>query len=40
MALLEPDQPYGWHDGGASWRDVKVAALLALTIGLAVFLLL
>jgi hypothetical protein len=39
MALLEPDQPYGWHDGHATWREIKVAVALALTVALAAILL-
>jgi len=39
MALLEPDQPYDWHDGRATWREIKVAVVLALTIALAAILL-
>jgi hypothetical protein len=39
MTLLDPDHTYGWHDDGASWREIKVATVLAVTLALAAILL-
>jgi len=39
MALLDPDNTYGWHDGRATWREIKVATALVVTIVLAAILL-
>jgi len=39
MALLDPDNTYGWHDDRASWPEIKVALVLAGTIALGVLLL-
>lgn len=39
MALLDPDQTYGWHDDRASWRDIKAAIVLVVTLALGAILL-
>jgi hypothetical protein len=39
MAVLEPDSPFGWHDGRASWGDIKAALMLGLAAVLGVILL-
>jgi hypothetical protein len=40
MALIDPDNTYGWHDEHASWSEIKVALVLAGTVALGLILLL
>jgi hypothetical protein len=39
MFLSDPDAAYDWRSRHVSWRDIKAAAVLALSLGLAVGLL-
>ena len=39
MALLDPDDTYGWHDERASWPEIKVALFLGGMLALGVLLL-
>ena len=39
MALIDPDNTFGWHDDRASWSEIKIALVLAGTVALAALLL-
>lgn len=39
MSIHDPDTTYGWHEESASWREIKVALVLAVTVALSAILL-
>jgi hypothetical protein len=39
MAFSDPDTTYGWHEESATWREIKIALVLAVTVLLGALLL-